>query len=469
MSKLGLAGRITAILILIAVISTSLSGIMTLFITKKQFAGYVDQYSQATARQWSEIANLYYTTHGNLEGIQELLVDTSQAVTGKASLRKGLNSRVMGNMRRLVIADTNEQVVADSSGVLLGKNLDERIPGMSKFPLMSDENRRIGTLYIAGPLGAGISSLENTFISNITTQIIICIILVAFLALFLGLLLARQITSPLGEISAAIHQLAKGKLGVKVNPHGDRELVSLAQDFNLMAARLLDQEQNRRRFMSDIAHELRTPLSILRGRLEALQNGKWENSEQQASSLVDEVIRLTRLVKDLESIGLAESGALQINKAPIDINDIVDHLTPLRLAMEEDQIRFEVEIDDRVKQVDADSNRLMQILINLINNAMRHTESGGEISLDIAEVKNDVLFSVHDNGSGIPQEHLLNIFDRFYRADESRSRESGGNGLGLAIARSLVEAHGGRIWVESPPGQGTTFYFTIPVTDIRLI
>jgi len=469
MSKLRLAGRFTAILILIAVISTSLSGIMTLFITKKQFAGYVDQYSQATAHQWSEIASSYFATHGSLEDIQDIVTDTNQPGMGKNGLRKGANSRLMGNVRRLIIADAQEQIVADSAGTLLGKKANEKVSGLSEFPLVTDENQRIGTLYIASPLGAGISSMENTFISNITTQIIICIIIVAFLALLLGLLLARQITSPLGELSSAIHQLAQGKLGVKVRPHGDQELVSLGRDFNIMAAKLLDQEQNRRRFMSDIAHELRTPLAILRGRLEALQNGSWEDSQQQASVLVDEVIRLTRLVKDLESIGLAESGALQITKALINVNDIVDHLTPLRLAMEEDQIRFEVIIDDRVKQVEADSNRLMQILINLISNAMRHTESGGEIILKIAEVKNELLFSLHDNGAGIPSEHLPNIFDRFYRADESRSRESGGNGLGLAIARSYVEAHGGRIWVESQPGQGTTFFFTIPITDIRSI
>jgi signal transduction histidine kinase len=327
---------------------------------------------------------------------------------------------------------------------------------------MIDENKRIGTLFLVSPLTAGITSLENTFISNITTQVIVTIIMVALLALLLGLLMAREITSPLGELSAAIHQLAQGKLAVKVHPHGDRELASLGRDFNLMASKLLDQEQNRHRFMSDIAHELRTPLTLLRGRLEALQSGKLESSEELASSLVDEVIRLTRLVKDLETIGLAESGALQLAKEPVDINDLIERLTPLRLAMEEDKIRFQVSVDNRVEKVMADANRLLQILINLLSNAMRHTQAGGQIILHIQEEKDAIIFSIQDNGAGIPVEHLPYIFDRFYRVDESRNRESGGKGLGLAIARSYVEAHGGRIWVESLSGHGASFYFSIP-------
>ena len=463
MSRLGLAGRITIILILIAVVSTSLSGIMTLFVTKKQFAGYVEQYNQVSARQWSEAINSYYAGQGSLEGVQEIITGTALPGMKKGmGFRHGYNGRGMDEERRLIVADVNEKVVADSAETLLGQIVDESEIGLTAFPLVIDENKRIGTLYLVSPLTAGISSLENTFISNITKQVVVAIIMVAILALLLGLLLAREITSPLGELSAAIHQLAQGKLAVKVHPHGDRELASLGRDFNLMAGKLLDQEQNRRRFMSDIAHELRTPLTLLRGRLEALQSGKLASSEELASSLVDEVIRLTRLVKDLETIGMAESGALQLVQEPVEINELIERLTPLRLAMEEDNIHFEVSVDNRVKQVVADANRLLQILINLLSNAMRHTEAGGSISLHIQEEKGSIVFSIKDSGPGINPDHLPYIFDRFYRVDESRNRESGGKGLGLAIARSYVEAHGGRIWVESSPAKGACFFFSIP-------
>jgi signal transduction histidine kinase len=463
MGRLGLAGRITISLILIAVISTSLSGIMTLFVTKKQFAGYVEQYNQESARQWSDAVNSYYASQGSLEGVQEIITGTSQSGMRKVmGYRRGANTRGMGEGQSLIIVDMHEKVVADSAGTLLGQIVDERKIDMTAFPLVVDENKRIGTLYLVSPLTSGISSLENTFISNLTRQVIFTIIMVALLALLLGLLLAREITSPLGELSGAIHQLAQGKLEVKVHPHGDRELASLGRDFNLMAGKLLDQERNRRRFMSDIAHELRTPLTLLRGRLEALQSGKLESSEELASSLVDEVIRLTRLVKDLETIGLAESGALQLVKEPVEISELIERLTPLRLAMEEDNIHFQVSIDNRVKQVVADANRLLQILINLLSNAMRHTDAGGEISLLVQEERGGIVFSVQDSGPGIHSDHLPYIFDRFYRVDESRNRESGGKGLGLAIARSYVEAHGGRMWVESAPGQGASFYFSIP-------
>ncbi|PKM77249.1 MAG: hypothetical protein CVU90_08045 [Firmicutes bacterium HGW-Firmicutes-15] len=463
MGRLGLAGRITISLILIAVISTSLSGIMTLFVTKKQFAGYVGQYNQVFATQWADTVNSYYASQGSLEGVQEIITGTSQSGMRKGmGYRHGYHAKGMGDGQRLIIVDMNETVVGDSDSILLGQKVDEQEIALTAFPLVADENKRIGTLYLVSPLTAGISSLENTFISNITTQVIVTIILVGLLALLLGLLMAREITSPLGELSAAIHQLAQGKLAVKVHPHGDRELASLGRDFNLMAGKLLGQEQNRRRFMSDIAHELRTPLTLLRGRLEALQSGKLENCEEVASSLVDEVIRLTWLVKDLETIGLAESGALLLAKEPALINELIERLTPLRLAMEEDNIHFQVSVDNKVKQVVVDVNRLLQILINLLSNAMRHTEAGGEIILHIQEERGGIVFSVQDSGPGIQPEHLPYIFDRFYRVDESRNRELGGKGLGLAIARSYVEAHGGRIWVESPPGQGASFYFSIP-------
>jgi signal transduction histidine kinase len=370
--------------------------------------------------------------------------------------------RRMKGGRDIVVANTRGRIVAASNETMLGKQVDEDIKKSSAYPLETGDGNRIGTLYISSPLNMGISSLENTFVHNVTMQAIWTAAVVVFIALLLGLFLARRITSPLEELSSAIHKLAQGQLTARVKPRGDREFVSLGRDFNLMASKLMDQEIARRRLMSDIAHELRTPLTLLRGQLEAMQSGRLEFSEDIISSLVDETIRLTRLVKDLEAISLAESGNLPMTITEVNIKEVVEKLAPVRLAMEEQQINMAVLVDESIESIKVDLNRLLQILINLLSNAMRYSKAGDEIKLEINADKTGIIFSVSDMGPGIAPEHLPHLFDRFYRADESRSSISGGRGLGLSIARSYAEAHGGRIWVESELGAGTTFYVFIP-------
>jgi len=368
----------------------------------------------------------------------------------------------MHNGRDIVVADVKGKIVADSRGVSVGRQIGDEALGSSAYPLETGDGTKIGTLYIVDPFTLGISSLENVFVRNITIQTLWTAMVVVIFALLLGLLLSRRITIPLQELSTAIHKVAQGELNVRVRPRGDRELVSLGQDFNLMASKLRDQEDNRRRLMSDIAHELRTPLALLRGQLEGVQSGRVEFSETNISGLVDETIRLSRLVKDLETISQAESGYLRLSVEEFEAADLLEKLSPVRMAIEDQGLNFTTKIDHNIKVIKADPNRLLQILINLLSNAMRYSEAGQEIVLSMARQNRGILFSIQDNGPGIAPEHLPYVFDRFYRADESRSSSSGGRGLGLAIARSYTEAHGGRIWVESELGKGSTFNVFIP-------
>jgi len=365
--------------------------------------------------------------------------------------------------RRIIVTDMDGIIVADSSNLILGQEIGELSKDMTGFSL-TVEGKQVGTLYIFDPLKKGVASLENEFINKISQQISNSIIIVASLALLLGTLLARRITKPISALSTGIHEVAKGNLEVRLEPQGDKEFALLARDFNHMAEQLYKHEQSRNLLVSNIAHELRTPLSILRGQLEAVQSGTLEMNKEIGSSLVDEVIRLTRLVKDLESISLAEAGALKLNIETIEIEKITNRLLPLSLAMEEEGIDFQVEVEPCLTQVKADINRLTQVLINLLTNALRHVGENGKIKLRIkrSEDERAVLFAVDDNGPGIAEEDIKHIFERFYRVDESRSRREGGMGLGLAIAKSYVEAHGGKIWVESQKGKGSTFYFSIP-------
>ncbi|MDD3889700.1 MAG: ATP-binding protein [Syntrophomonadaceae bacterium] len=458
MGKGGLTRRVTAIIILVAVISAAFSGLTMLYISKKQFSSYLDRSSQVLAQKYAPNIENYYQEYGTLEGLQSFIMDTG--VAGN-NFRHGRRFQAVQMGRRIIIADKESIIVADSADLLTGQKMELLRKNLLAYPLFSGGNQ-IGTLYVSSPLQAGIVSLENDFLTNINKNISISIIIVAFLAFLLGLFLSRSITRPMADLSSAIHEVARGNLGTRLEPRGEREFVSLATDFNTMARQLMEHEESRVRLISNIAHELRTPLSIIRGQLEAIQSGKLEINEEISSTLVDETIRLTRLVSDLETIGLAESGVLKLNKTVIKINDLVERLLPLRLTMEEDNIKFQVQIEDGLQEVKADFNRLTQVLINLLTNAMHHTPSGGEVILTIKRQENRIAFSIADNGSGISDKDLPNIFERFYRIDESRNRKSGGTGLGLAIARRYVEAHKGQIWVESSVGQGTTFYFTLP-------
>lgn len=464
MLRSSLTGRITIIIILVAVLATSVSGMMTLYISKKQFASYIDSGNQALIQEYSNQITAYYNENGSLQGIQELMPGTSGMGRGMGmGYGNGKNNMHMGAQgRRIMLTDRSGTIVADSYTLSLGEKLSGQGDRSNSASLISKTGEEIGTLFISSPLQTGVSSLENAFLSSISRQIYWSILAVLLLALMVGWLLARRISGPLAELSAGIHDLARGNLGVRVEPKGDKELYSLGCDFNLMADKLSQNEVNRTNMMASIAHELRTPLSILRGQLEAIQSGRLQPGEETSSSLVDEVIRLSRLVKDLENLGLAEAGALELKWDLFRPAELLDLIAPLRLAMEADMINFEVDIEPQIDYIKADSQRLTQILINLLSNAMRHVERGGKVGLKLRKSGTGILFMVKDNGPGIASEDREKVFERFYRVDASRSRQAGGTGLGLAIARGYVEAHGGKIWVESEPGQGSEFFFTLP-------
>lgn len=213
---------------------------------------------------------------------------------------------------------------------------------------------------------------------------------------------------------------------------------------------------------ADIIHELKTPLSILRGNLESLQSGALVASEETFLSLQDEVIRLTKLVEDLEVLSRLESGRLALDLQPCEISELLDALFPIINTLELQGKIFKSEIADDLPPLYVDRGRTLQVLINLLSNAMSYTPEGGSITLQAKEEEGFIHLSISDSGKGIEEQDLKHIFDRFYRADRSRSRRLGGTGLGLAIAQGFVEAQKGKIWAESTPGKGSTFHLLLP-------
>jgi signal transduction histidine kinase len=291
--------------------------------------------------------------------------------------------------------------------------------------------------------------------------------LAGFGATLLILGLSRRILAPIEALTAAAQRLEAGDLSQRVEITSHDEIGDLAHAFNAMADGLARLEELRRNLVGDVAHELRTPLSNIRGYLEAIQDGVVEPGPDIVDSLYEEAMLLHRLVDDLQELALAEAGQLRLERRPVALADVVDRAVgAVHPRAEAGGITLRVDVADDLPLVDVDPQRIGQVLRNLLDNALAHTPASGEIVVAASLAEHWIEVRVRDTGVGIAPEDLPYVFERFYRADRSRARATGGTGLGLAIARHWVEAHGGEIRVESAVGQGTCFTLTLPVANI---
>ena len=307
---------------------------------------------------------------------------------------------------------------------------------------------------------------ERAYLASINSSLWLAGGLAALAAVALGLLFARQIAGPVRSLTTAARRLGAGDLDQRVPVHGRRnELGELAEAFNSMAEAVGRQEMLRRQMAADIAHELRTPLAVIQANLEAMLDGVRPLSAEEVADVHRETRLLSRLVTDLRDISLAETGQLPLRKELTDLSALVrTSVARFSSQAEEKGVRLDVEAADGELSADVDPDRIAQVLGNLLDNALRHAPAGGEVvvRLQPGTQRDEVRVTVRDTGSGIPEEHLPNIFERFYRADRARTRTDGGSGIGLAVVRQLIEAHGGRVWAESQPGKGATFGFVLP-------
>jgi two-component system OmpR family sensor kinase len=330
------------------------------------------------------------------------------------------------------------------------------------LPLVLD-GRTVGTLLALRSAGVALDSLGQAFLSQVRASLAWAALLAAVLSLALGIAVSRLLTAPLGRLTRAAQAVAGGDLSQRVEVQGRDEIGELGSAFNRMTASLAQAETLRKNLMADVAHELRTPLTVVQGNLQAILDGIYPLEMAQVASLYDETRLLTRLVDDLHDLALADAGQLRLERAPVDLAALVraaaDHFAP---AAEAAGVALELAVAEDVPEVAGDAGRLAQVLRNLLSNALRHTPPGGHVRVALDRAAGWARLQVADSGSGIAPEDLPHVFDRFYRGDGDRRRAGGGAGLGLAIARQLVTAHGGRIEVASPPGDGATFTVLLP-------
>lgn len=413
--------------------------------TSNEFARYVERGGAVRRGRFQAMLTMYYREAGNWAGVQRL-VEQMEQISGE----------------RIVVTDNAGQVVADSGKKLVGQPASR--DWSRPIALIGERGRPAGVLYI-NPLGSAESAASTaSFLGAVNRSLRLAVAAAGVVAVLLTLFLSNRILVPVRALTAAARRMEQGDLSQRVHVGSTDEIGQLAHAFNAMADSLERTEQLRRHMISDVAHELRTPLANIRGYLEALRDRVLEPSPELIDSLHDEAMLLSRLVDDLQDLALAEAGQLRLERRPVDVAELVEQARhSFQPEADAKGLTLCAELPPGLPPVDADPQRVGQVLRNLLRNAVAYTPAGGQITLSARRVGAEVEVAVRDTGAGIAPEHLPYIFERFYRADESRSRSTGGSGLGLTIVKQLVEAHGGHVRVESQVGAGSTFTFTLPV------
>ncbi len=426
------------------------------WMTEAEFRRYTFSQNAGWSQLAIELAD-YYSTHGSWEGVETLF-----SVTGRG--RGRCDSGQMGRMGVSTLTDARGNVILAGEGVstthFSSAQLRRAIP-------IEVEGEIVGYLLPPDLTHASAPETpEQQFISRVRSALLFSAVVALTVALVLGVLLFRSIVAPLNVLTRASQAIADGDLSARAPVRGNHEIAQLAAAFNQMAESLERAERARRNQTADIAHELRTPLTVLQGTLEAMADGVYPLDRENVLLALSQVRTLARMVEDLRLLALSDAGELHLYIRPLDLRAFLCRfLEGYRSKAREKGITLHLELPDSLPPVQADRDRLSQILGNLVSNALRYVHRGGKVVIRARVVGDEVHIAVSDDGPGIPAKELPHLFERFWRGDKARRRATGGSGLGLTIAKSLVEAHGGRIWVESEEGKGTTFTFTLPVAD----
>ncbi|HNP72665.1 MAG TPA: ATP-binding protein [Kouleothrix sp.] len=468
-STKSLRSRLTFTHALVAFVAVIIVAVLIGAVTRLAFNRLTDRRIQNEADAAAELIAAIYQRRDSWDGA-EVVLRRRLAQAGPNDLIK---------RRRLQVFDAAGDMVFDNAGPVLQRRQPKPRNGLES-PIEVD-GQTVGTVVMGGQIGE-FTQAEADFLRLVRWSTVIGCVLAGLLALMVGRVIAGRLTRPLRSLQDAAQRLSSGARHEPLSLPPDRELADLASSFNVMAAELERQQLLRRQQVADIAHELRTPLSVLRLQIESIEDGIEQPGPATFQSLAEEVGLLTRLVDDLRLLSLAEAGQLTLMTETVDVGAAIERVVNTALPRARQQhVELRAEPLRAPLQALADPQRLTQILGNLVENALRYTPAGGSVTMRayaedrLALAANrrvpngksagqlaTVVFEVVDTGAGIPAAELPHIFERFYRADKARARETGGSGLGLAIVQRLVEIQGGRIWVSSAPGRGTTFHMALP-------
>lgn len=450
-----LASKLTIAFLLVGLTGAFLVAFFIRIHTQRQFDQLVLKQNQQAL---VSLLTQYYLKHGSWLGVETVFRPDNDAIP------PGRDPSSQWEARRVLFSIANPDGVIIFGGVrekirqrLQASDLNNSIP-------LTVNGRTVGFLLFNPTLDRwNPGTPEGNFLISVTRASIYSSLGAAFVALLLGGILAYTLTRSLRELTQATENIAKGNFGHKVKIRSNDELGQLAVSFNKMSTELARSNDLRRQLTANTAHDLRTPLSVILGYTEALNDGKLEPTPEIFSILHSEALHLNHLIDDLKTLSLADAGELPLYPQPIDPLALLKRIASAhQIKAENKGIALKIDAPQNLPLISADAERMNQVLGNLIDNALRYTPNGGEIRLSAQAEKGQVRIQVSDSGCGIATEDLPFIFERSYQADKARAQPNGESGLGLAIAKSLVEAQGGSIKVESATGMGTTFTITFP-------
>ncbi len=469
--KFSLKAKLSLAIALVVLLTVALISFLSNYLIQNQFKGYISSQQAKTAHQIVESISVQYdadTGSWDADFIHTI---------GMYALYDGYIVKVYDKDGKTVWdAETCDMNLCIQMMDNISHRMMTEYPTINgefttkTFPAMQDLTE-IGTISISyyGPFF--LSEDDFLFLDALNKILVGVGIASLVIAVVTGIFLAKRLSKPLLKTVEVTKDIADGKYGTRIlNETGTIEVDQLIDSINHLAESLEKQEALRRKLTADVAHELRTPLATVQSHLEAILEGVWEPTRDRLESCYDEMNRLGSLVSDLERLAKVESDNLKLNKTEVSLRELTEKILGSYEKELEDK-NLNVKLSGNCSSISADRDRIGQVLINLISNAVKYTTDGGKIRITLSETEGSVVFHIQDNGIGISEEEIPYIFERFYRADKSRNRNTGGSGIGLAIVKSILSAHGGTIEVESRLNEGSAFMLTLPKSqdDVSLM
>ena len=455
-----LSTKIISLMTLMALLTGCITGGVTLQLMGTSFSAYLSQNSRTEINQWRDLYLGYYELNGNSwSGVQDYVEQQS------STIRTNYGIWVMQQPEiSVALLNPDGVILTNTDSSQIGLKVKQRVINYG-FPLYEDNtDHLIGYLVPADYLSAQFWMLIDSYLGDTRQSVVLGVAVTIILAIVLGWFAARNLTKPLDKLTRSVRRIGQGSTNEKVDIENDDEIGELALAFNQMSTELSRANDARVQMFADISHELRTPITAIAGTLENKLMKNEDCSPEEISALYDEMLRLGGMVTELQNISRLDAGHMPINKTLIDFKSFVeDFLVIVEADAESRNITVKVEYANDLPYCYADPERLKQIVLNLVSNALRYTTDGGVVILNAWADKENFIFSVSDTGIGMSEEECAHVFDRFYRSDRSRARETGGTGLGMAITQGLVLAHDGRIEIKSKKDVGTTFTVYLPL------
>ncbi|HUW40330.1 MAG TPA: ATP-binding protein [Rectinemataceae bacterium] len=474
-----LRSRLSVFFVVVVFVAAGSTLLLVGFSAQSVFRSFVFSGDAQKAATYATILADYYAEKQSWNGVQSFLSEIPWLVFLRIDERihgdrgepplSAKPAEAVGSLMadRIVVADSSGLIVADTSGKLLGtihprRHLAHGVPILSGF-------ERVGTVLVGSMIDSGLSDLGSRFLESFSASLLWATLLSALIAILLGLAFSARLTRPLASLNAAVRKVASGDLSVRVAPAGRDELSELSASFNAMTDELVALEEAKKRIIADSAHELRTPVTLIRGTIEAMIDGVYPLDATTLASVHEEVLRLSRLIDTLRELEIIESGRLELSLESVDALELARKAASrFAGAVGDKKIELTTEcLGAEPFFVLADTLRLGEVFYNLLTNAIKHSPEGGTVRIRVSRRNADgaVLVAVDDQGPGVPEWERTRIFERFYRSDPSRASDRGGRGLGLAIASEIVKAHGGGIAVADSDLGGASFVLSLPALD----